>query len=247
MAKKPIRKNKKKMSQGGKLVGPSHSQGGIPGVVDGTEPIEVEGGEFIINKESAAALGDDFLHKLNATGTNMNGSNGFQQGQLGNGSNYQNGGMVENNGQNRQNTRNSNSNAAYGTRIKGVVRGVTTEVDGHVHQYLILPSGKVHILPAYHPQSKQIYHTHDHIGGSFLDGMITENQSDCYPHCKDRYGYNGVGPHSHQIKAVEDTALKSIKNRRNKKNISNRFLSKTKRTRVARSRRNANVIKRNKR
>ena len=51
MAKKPTRKNKKKMSQGGKLVGPSHSQGGISGLVDGTEPIEVEGGEFIINKE----------------------------------------------------------------------------------------------------------------------------------------------------------------------------------------------------
>ena len=241
MAKKPTRKNKKKMSQGGKLVGPSHSQGGISGLVDGTEPIEVEGGEFIINKESAAALGDDFLHKLNATGTNMNGSGGFQPGQLGNGSSYQNGGMVRNNRQNNQN-RTPVINSAYGAQIKGIVRGVTTEVDGHVHQYLILPSGKVHILPAYHPQSKQIYHTHEYLGNSFSNGIITENQSDCHPHCREKYGYNGVGPHSHQIRTVEDGAAKSLKNRRTKKNISNRFLSKTKRTRVARTRANRNNV-----
>ena len=37
-------------NEGGYLVGPSHEEGGIPAIVDGTEPIEVEGGEFIVNK-----------------------------------------------------------------------------------------------------------------------------------------------------------------------------------------------------
>ena len=46
-------KNKKpkayQYSAGGMLMGPSHENGGISAIVDGTEPIEVEGGEFIIN------------------------------------------------------------------------------------------------------------------------------------------------------------------------------------------------------
>ena len=51
------------------MVGPSHDNGGIPVVVDGVEPIEVEGGEFIINKQTVDAVGEDFLHKLNSTET----------------------------------------------------------------------------------------------------------------------------------------------------------------------------------
>ena len=238
MAKKPKSKNKKKMSQGGKLVGPSHANGGIQGVVDGTEPIEVEGGEFIINKESAAALGDDFLHKLNATGTNMNGPGGFQPGQLGNGSSYQYGGSVNRGSGNTQMTnQSSQSGRTYGRVLKGVIRGVTSEAEGHVHQYLILPSGVVHILPAYHPNSKQIYHSHEYVDGVFPSGQITENQSDCHPNCKNRHGYDGVGMHNHHINIVDDTSVRTIKNRRTKKHISNRYTSSSKTTRVKNQRR----------
>ena len=242
MAKKPRPKNKKKMSQGGKLVGPSHEQGGIQGVVDGSEPIEVEGGEFIINKESAAALGDNFLHKLNATGTNMNGPNGFQAGQLGNGSNYQSGGRVNGNGNGNnspQQIKYNRTNKSYGTHVKGIIKGVTTENDGHVHQYLILPNGTVHILPAYHPKTKQIHHTHEYMGGLFPGGNITQNQSECHPNCKDRYGYDGVGAHSHQILSTPDRPAKAIRNKRTKKLIGNRFSSRSRRTRLAGKRRNS--------
>ena len=231
MAKKPKSKNKKKMSQGGKLVGPSHANGGIQGVVDGTEPIEVEGGEFIINKESAAALGDDFLHKLNATGTNMNGPGGFQQGQLGNGSNYQYGGNVRSKrsraGHSRTNSNNRNKT------LGGIIRGVTSEVDGHVHQYLIMPNGKVHILPAYHPNEKRIYHSHQYLGNTFPHGDISHNKSDCHPNCESMYGYKGVGSHNHIIPTVSDSATQSIKNRRTKKNVGSRFLSRKRKTRVS--------------
>ena len=55
------RKKRKKFAKGGKLVGPSHEQGGIQAIVDNTEPIEVEGGEYIINKETVAAVGTEFL------------------------------------------------------------------------------------------------------------------------------------------------------------------------------------------
>ena len=55
-----------KRSEGGYLVGPSHEEGGIQVIVDGTEPIEVEGGEFVINKKTVDAVGEAFLHKLNS-------------------------------------------------------------------------------------------------------------------------------------------------------------------------------------
>ena len=47
----------KKKSSGGMLVGPSHEQGGIPAIVDGVEPIEVEGGEFVINAKTGDEVG----------------------------------------------------------------------------------------------------------------------------------------------------------------------------------------------
>ena len=57
-------KQKKKSSQkyvsGGKLEGPSHDDGGIP--------IEVEGGEYIIKKDSVNAETEPILEKINKTG-----------------------------------------------------------------------------------------------------------------------------------------------------------------------------------
>ena len=56
-----------KKSTGGYLVGPSHEQGGIPAIVGGTTPIELEGTEYIVNGKATAALGTQILDKLNAT------------------------------------------------------------------------------------------------------------------------------------------------------------------------------------
>tara|TARA_B100000073_G_C23709029_1_gene563506 strand:+ start:134 stop:967 length:834 start_codon:yes stop_codon:yes gene_type:complete len=85
----------KKFSPGGMLVGPSHDNGGIPVIVDGVEPIEVEGGEFIINKQTVDAVGEEFLHKLNSTETTHH-TGGFEEGVLPSPSKFKDGGKVNN-------------------------------------------------------------------------------------------------------------------------------------------------------
>jgi len=84
----------RKKSAGGMLIGPTHEQGGIPAIVDGIEPIELEGGEFVINAQTTAALGEDFLHKLNSTETTHH-QGGFNSGDLPTPSQYQLGGRVD--------------------------------------------------------------------------------------------------------------------------------------------------------
>ena len=59
------RPQRRQFSPGGYLVGPSHEYGGIEGIIDDEEPIEVEGGEFIIRKSSVDYYGLEFLHRLN--------------------------------------------------------------------------------------------------------------------------------------------------------------------------------------
>ena len=44
-------------SPGGYLVGPSHDDGGIEAIVDDEEPIEVEGGEFVMREHLNASTG----------------------------------------------------------------------------------------------------------------------------------------------------------------------------------------------
>ena len=51
---------KKKYVKGGKFKGPSHAKGGIP--------IEVEGGEYIIKKDSVNEQTRPILEKINKTG-----------------------------------------------------------------------------------------------------------------------------------------------------------------------------------
>ena len=50
----------KEYQKGGKAKGPSHKNGGIP--------IEVEGGEYIIKKDSVNAETEPILEKINKTG-----------------------------------------------------------------------------------------------------------------------------------------------------------------------------------
>ena len=85
----------RKYNPGGMLHGPTHEQGGIPALVGGNTAIELEGGEYIINKQTVNAVGEGFLNKLNSTGTTHH-QGGFQQGQLPSPSMYANGGKVSN-------------------------------------------------------------------------------------------------------------------------------------------------------
>ena len=56
----PFKSKKQKALQGGKLNGPSHDGGGIP--------IEAEGGEFIIKRDSVNASTLDMLEYVNQHG-----------------------------------------------------------------------------------------------------------------------------------------------------------------------------------
>ena len=60
--------SKKKKQQGGYLKGKSHKQGGIAAIVGGQEPVELEGGEYIIKKSSVKKLGKKTLDELNKKG-----------------------------------------------------------------------------------------------------------------------------------------------------------------------------------
>ena len=93
-----------KKQSGGYLQGPSHEQGGIPAVVSGNTPIELEGGEYIINAQTVNAVGTQFLDQLNSTATTHH-LGGFQPGQLGNGSYYRKGGKIRGNNMSRRNMR----------------------------------------------------------------------------------------------------------------------------------------------
>ena len=55
----------KKKQQGGLLKGKSHKQGGMPAVIAGKEPVELEGGEYIIKKSTVDKLGVDTLDAIN--------------------------------------------------------------------------------------------------------------------------------------------------------------------------------------
>ena len=85
--------NKRRMQNGGLLRGPSHERGGIPAKVPGQPPIELEGGEYIINEKTTKAVGTEFLDKLNRTASPYHKKPGFPKGQLPQ-SNYERGGRV---------------------------------------------------------------------------------------------------------------------------------------------------------
>ena len=57
-----------KKQAGGYLQGPSHEQGGIPANIQNGEQVELEGGEYIIRKDSVNAETKPILEKINKTG-----------------------------------------------------------------------------------------------------------------------------------------------------------------------------------
>ena len=54
----------KKYQKGGTVQGPSHERGGVKAKVGGKKTIELEGGEFVVNKE-ATKIHRDKLEKIN--------------------------------------------------------------------------------------------------------------------------------------------------------------------------------------
>ncbi len=66
--KMKLKSSIKKKQTGGYLKGPSHKKGGIAAVIGGKEPVELEGGEYIIRKSSVDKLGKDTLDEINKKG-----------------------------------------------------------------------------------------------------------------------------------------------------------------------------------
>jgi len=79
-----LRRGKKIGDHGGKLVGATHEQGGIPMHIRSTgETIEVEGGEYLMNAHVVEQLGVDFFEKLNRTNNkHWDSSTGYQKGSI---------------------------------------------------------------------------------------------------------------------------------------------------------------------
>ena len=68
--------------RGGLAIGPSHANGGIPGVVGGVKPIEFEGGEYIINKKTVDLLGTGFFNYVNSIKNKKFASGGSIEGSM---------------------------------------------------------------------------------------------------------------------------------------------------------------------
>ena len=58
-------RKKKKYNRGGLLRGLSHAQGGMPAIIGGQEPVELEGGEYIIRKDSVDKYGAETIARIN--------------------------------------------------------------------------------------------------------------------------------------------------------------------------------------
>ena len=61
-------KGSKRKQHGGYLQGKSHKDGGMPAIVGGKTPVELEGGEYIIRKSSVDKLGKGVLEEINKKG-----------------------------------------------------------------------------------------------------------------------------------------------------------------------------------
>ena len=109
-------------SPGGYLKGPSHERGGIPAIVSGNNPIELEGGEYIMNAQTTKALGTEFLDKLNSTETTYH-PGGFERGQLPSPSMYAGGGKVHNRRNKMRRGRKPTKRMARGGRTRPAPRG----------------------------------------------------------------------------------------------------------------------------
>ena len=124
------------LNEGGILQGPSHEEGGIPAIVAGTDPIELEGGEYIVNAQTVDAVGKQFLDELNSTQTSYH-QGGYEAGQLPSPSQFKNGGKVVK----RNNIRRTKP---VPTRRKGgnpIQNRVTPKKMGHGGMHQSCPAG----------------------------------------------------------------------------------------------------------
>ena len=75
------RTRRRKLNKGGYASGPSHQQGGIPGIIKSTgQPIEFEGGEYIIRKSSVDKYGAGAMARINQGLANVSAVQSLKRG-----------------------------------------------------------------------------------------------------------------------------------------------------------------------
>ena len=90
--------------------------------------------------------------------------------------------------------------------VDGQIKGVTSKVEGHVHNYIVDFDGNGTALTTYHPIEENIFHSH-----AIIEFVIQSAQSGCYREdqedsdsCYSLYGIAGAPPHIHYIPIVEN-------------------------------------------
>jgi len=72
---------RRKLNQGGLAIGPKHSQGGIPGIIKPTgQPIEFEGGEYIMRASSVKKYGEGAMARINQGLANVSAVRSLKRG-----------------------------------------------------------------------------------------------------------------------------------------------------------------------
>ena len=89
------RTRRRKLNKGGYASGPSHQQGGIPGIIKSTgRPIEFEGGEYIIRKSSVDKYGAGAMARINQGLANVSAVQSLKRGGLVRSKKYKKGGKT---------------------------------------------------------------------------------------------------------------------------------------------------------
>ena len=81
-------------------------------------------------------------------------------------------------------------------RIEGSTSStiLTSNVNDHFHYVFIDSMGNGHTSEYVNPKNPNINHYHE-----IRNFVIQEAQDGCYPNCFTVFGYQGIGPHTHEI------------------------------------------------
>ena len=80
--------------------------------------------------------------------------------------------------------------------------GRTSYDENHSHEFAIDGDRTGSTSWVYRSETQEIGHKHE-----IVNGIILEAQSDCWPNCKEQFGFAGAGPHSHDLPAMSVQAF----------------------------------------
>ena len=173
-----MRRKTKKYNRGGLLRGKSHAQGGMPAIIGGQEPVELEGGEYIIRKNSVKKYGEGTIARINQ---GLVDPNKLRQ--------LEHGGSV--NRRNNMATRNNRSRRMMPRRRTGYGRGGRVSGRRRFQQ-----GGHAHTLPktvAQHGNGT----TGPQGGGSWNTPTTGRIVNGIIPEYSQPWNINGQGTHGH--------------------------------------------------